>query len=121
MKVRPDHRFDRYGLLDRGRSALILDRMIRLLREKGRVVDLQPIADYTPPRDIPPTHRDYQVITGLLGVGLLKLDESMQFRPLDPIHPDEFINALKRIELAIQFEEPEGEELKPAAENLPVE
>ncbi len=110
MTVRPDHRFDRYGLLDRSQSALILDRLIRLIQDKGRTVDLQPVTDFTPPRDIPPTHRDYQIISGLLSVGLMELDETMQFRPLDPVNPDEFINALKRIELAVHFnDEPETE------------
>ena len=110
MTVRPDHRFDRFGLLDRGQSAIILDRLIRLIREKGRVLDFQPVSGYTPPQDIPPTHKDYQTITSLLSIGLLELDSTNQFHPLERVHPDELINALKKIEIAIRFDEsPNGD------------
>lgn len=105
MTVRPDHRFDRFGLINRGLVALILDRLIKVITESGRTLDFQPIRDFTPPHDILPTHRDYQTITSLLSINLLELDESNQFRPLDTVHPDELINALKKIEMVMRFVE----------------
>jgi len=103
MDVRPDHRFDRFGLLSRGQSALILDRLIKLAKEQGRILDFQPVMGYKPPADIPSTHRDYQTITSLLSIGIIELDDSNQFHPMDPVRPDELINALKKIEMTMSF------------------
>ncbi len=117
MDVRPDHRFDRFGLLNKGQYALILDRLIKAIRERGRTLDFQPISDYTPPQDIPPTHKDYQIIISLLSIGLIDLDMTNQFHPLDPVHPDELINSLKKIEMAMSFNDESQMNMSPGVKD----
>lgn len=109
MTVRPDHRFDRFGLLDRGQGALVLNRLLMLISDRGYILQLEPDPNFVPPHDIPTTHRDYQTITTLISLGLINLDQSSQFHPQAPVTPDEMINALKRIEMAIQFDETQAE------------
>jgi hypothetical protein len=91
--------------MDRGQAVLILNRLLHLIRERGLLLELEPLSDFVPPHDIPPTHRDYQAISALLSLGLISLDADNQFHPQRPVSPDEMINALKRIEMTIQFNE----------------
>jgi Tfp pilus assembly protein PilF len=97
MKIRPDHSFDRLGVIDRASFAVITGRLLSYLGDQGYSVDFPPPAETVEAVDISPQHREYLTISLMLNAGLIKLDAEGRFNPTLKVSPAEVLLSIRKI------------------------
>jgi len=97
MEMRPDHTFDRFTPLSRAGTATVLYKLYSYLDSLGALAAKLPMDPESAASDILPIHRDYEIISFVVRRDLLKLDETGNFNPTQPVSPGELLLALNRI------------------------
>jgi hypothetical protein len=100
MKLRPDHSFNRFALVNRAAFAVVINALLKYLEEVSfGAYDMQfhPLDEVMEPIDISPLHKDYETIKFLVNSGILNLDNENHFNPTENITPSEVLETIKRI------------------------
>lgn len=97
MKVRPDHSFDRFGVIDRAAFAVITGRLLSYLGDQGYSVDFPPPTEIIEAADISQLHREYRTISLMVNAGLVKLDNEGRFSPTLKVTPAEVLLSIRKI------------------------
>lgn len=102
MKLRPDHSFDRYSIVNRAVFAVVMDALLRYLESTdgdatGNVFQFEPPDEVMEPVDISTLHKDYNTIKFLVNSGIMKLNAQRNFNPTDNISPSEALVAIRKI------------------------
>ncbi len=97
IKLRPDHTFDRYTEMSRVDFAIILDRLINYLQQKGVEFNFNPSKVYLEPSDISTINRYFEKIRFIINSQIMKLDGEGRFNPLNKISPSDALSSIKKI------------------------
>ena len=97
MKIRPDHRFERYESITRSDLALVLFSMREYLDRAGYTVITTPIDETIEPADISTLHKQYSIIKYLINSQIMKLDSENQFNPTEKVSPSDALVAIRNL------------------------
>ncbi|MCP4146851.1 MAG: tetratricopeptide repeat protein, partial [bacterium] len=98
MKIRPDHSFDRFPIINRTAYVAVIDALLRYLRvDRSSEIRLPPLETVIEPADVSPLHKNYKIIKYLINSQLVKLDPDNKFNPTIDVKPAEVLVALKKI------------------------
>ncbi len=98
MKVRPDHSFDRFSTINRASFAVVINGLLKYLRDKqGYSFKFIPSDEMSEPRDISSLHKNYETIKFLVNSQVIKLDEENKFNPIVKVTPSEVLISIRKI------------------------
>jgi hypothetical protein len=97
MKVRPDHRFQRYTDIDRSSLAVVLHALTQYLKNRNYSVRINPLDEIIEPADISPLHKNYHIIKFVINSQFMKLDSNLQFNPTEKVSPSETLVAIRKL------------------------
>ena len=97
LKIRPDHRFQRYTEISRASLAVVFDSLIRYLKRVGYSFNVSPLDSVVEPVDMSPLHKHYGLIKFLVNARILPLDEENRFNPTAKVAPSDVLVSLRRI------------------------
>jgi Tfp pilus assembly protein PilF len=98
MKVRPDHSFDRFSTINRASFAVVINGLLKYLRDKeGYSFKFTPSDEIFDPRDISSLHKNYETIKFLVNSQVIKLDEENKFNPTVKVAPSDVLISIRRI------------------------
>lgn len=97
MKVRPDHSFDRFSVIDRAAFAVVISRLLDYLKDRGYRVEFAPPDEFIEPGDVSQLHKDYGIIKLMVNSDLVKLDDEGRFNPTAKVTPAEVLLSIRRI------------------------
>ncbi len=98
MKVRADHSFDRYTVINRSAYAVVIKRLLDYLQKDGKFgLRFTPLDKVVEPADISPLHMHYNNIKYLVNSQLIKLDKDGNFNPTAQVTPGEVLITIRKI------------------------
>lgn len=97
MKVRPDHSFDRFRVIDRAAFAVIISRLLDYLQDRGYRVEFPPPDEYIEPKDVSQLHKNFRIIKLIVNSELVKLDAGGRFNPTAKVAPSEVLLSIRKI------------------------
>jgi len=98
MKIRPDHSFDRFPTIDRATFAVVVNGLLKYLRDEQRYsLKFTPSEEIIEPRDISPLHKNYKIIKFLVNAQIIKLDDEDKFNPTAKVTPSDVLISIRKI------------------------
>ena len=98
MKIRPDHSFDRFSTINRASFAVVINGLLKYLRDKQEYsFKFTPSDEMIEPRDISSLHKNYETIKFLVNSQVIKLDEENKFAPTVKVTPSDVLISIRRI------------------------
>jgi len=97
MKIRPDHSFDRFSVIDRAAFAVVISRLLDYLKDRGYRVEFAPPDEYIEPGDVSQLHKDYGIIKLMVNSDLVKLDAEGRFNPTAKVTPAEVLLSIRKL------------------------